>query len=105
MKDPYLGTTASQLDYYYGNIVPTVRLWHKYERNDEDFEAKRVEFVEGLERAIADNLPEFYDLTHQHLRDMIELAQSGPWSDPNTINKIRLFYNQIVYNTYKKLIQ
>ena len=102
MKDIYSGTTASELDHYFSKIVPIVKLWHESGRNKEKFEAKRLEFVEGLERAIANNLPEFYGVTHQHLRDMIQLAQSGPWSDINTIDKIRAFYGKILYGQYKK---
>ena len=95
MKENYLGTTASILDHYFGNLVGIVRLWHLDKDTTQDYKSPKKEFIEGLEKAISDNLLEYGGVTKQHLKEMVQLAQSGDWSDITTIKKLYERYHKI----------
>ncbi|MBI4452135.1 hypothetical protein HY637_01780 [Candidatus Woesearchaeota archaeon] len=96
MKDPYLGTTASELDHYFRNEVGMARnCLLKGEKERAQAKKAEANFVNGLERAIAENLPEFKGVTQQHLREMTQLAQSGDWADIRTIKALYRRYYEI----------
>lgn len=65
------------------------------------FKSIRDEFVQGLEAAIAENLPEYAGVTNQHLREMVQIAQSGDWSDPEIIRALSKRFSEIRQEPYK----
>lgn len=104
MKQEYFGTTASALDHYFGNGVGMVRLWHISDTPGlaGSFDQKKKDFIQGLERAIQEDLPEFPPVTTQHLREMIALANSGNWADINTIKALYRRYYEIKRQPYNE---
>ncbi|MBI3190938.1 hypothetical protein HYZ41_04525 [archaeon] len=95
MSDKYIGTTASSLDHYFGNHIGIVRLWHLEGLMTKDFDSCKRNFIEGLERTIGENLPEYAGITNQHLRQMIQVAQQGDLSNIDTVKTL--------YKTYYKI--
>lgn len=95
-KGPYFGTTASSLDHYFGNYAGMARLFHldKPKPSPDAFEERKQKFIAGLERAIAQNLPEYGGITQQHLREMMQLAQ-GDWTDVRTVKALYARYDEL----------
>ncbi len=93
MTDNYLGTTAGELDYLFGNHVGIARVKllkdPKYEAN-----THRDDFITGLQRAIQEDLPEGQGVTHNHLMTMSELA-SQDWSGVDTIKALYNLFGEI----------
>ena len=87
-------TTANELDHYFGNFVGRVRHFHIGEINTFDFESNREKFIEGLERALTEEVPEERGTTRDHLREMVNLAQ-GDWSSISAIKALYRKYYEI----------
>ena len=103
MQDKYLGTTASELDHYFANYVGMAKDW-LMEGEKERAQAQKVPFVDGLERVIDKNLPEFKGITNDTLRMIVKLAQSGDWSEIETIKSFYRWYYQIRGKIFDKQI-
>ena len=89
----YVRTTASALGNNFGDYIGIVRLWHWCGDMTRDFDGCKRGFIEALERAIKENLPEGDGVTNQHLKQMIQLAQNSDLSDIGTVKTLYRTYD------------
>jgi len=103
MSDNKYLTTAYAWDDLFGNKVGPVILYHSPGSSyyDCDYEGCRNEFIAGLKSALS--LPEDEDVTRDHLREMIKIAE-GDWSDIETIRAI-CEYHQSIRNSRSSTVQ
>lgn len=97
----YDGSTASALDHYFGNTVAAVRillLGHKegqFSQVHIDYEKTKQEFVTNLNLALEQQVPEYGNVRRQDLRNIIQLAEAGSWSNVETIKDLYKAYYKI----------
>ena len=95
----YLQSTAGKLDKYFGDYVCWVRNVHIGAIENCNFKQNRTKFIDGLEKTLADGLPQRKGVTRDHLREMIELAR-GDWSCVETIQGLYYRYSEIREKNY-----
>jgi len=61
--------------------------------------SSRKKFCESLQSRLDAGLPELEGVTHDHLREMIAIAQ-GNWNDVNTIKALYQHYSEIRQKNY-----
>ena len=86
-------TTAAELHHYFGNHVGIARWSHVGDTYIYNINRCRDAFIAGLEKTLAEELPESAGVTIIHLQEMIKLAR-GDWSELETIKSLyRYYYN------------
>ncbi len=108
----YNESTAGVLDHYFGNTVsfmgdylnsPVLQTSIREIERETQAEplaiSSRREFYEGLQEKLDAGAPELEGVTHDHLREMIAIAQ-GDWDDVNTIKALYQRYSEIRKTNY-----
>lgn len=93
----YAGSTASELDHYFGHTIGFVRIDHSVGKDLtlQDIDRIKNRFVKGLETTIEKELPEYDAVTYKHLREMIGLVENADLSDIETVKMLYRRYSEI----------
>jgi hypothetical protein len=100
-EDEYTCSLAFQFDYRFGLNVAIARMNHELGVNH-GLQALQSEYVEQLEALIARGFPQDGWVNDGDLREMIGIAQSGPWTDVETIKALYAARARIRDENYDK---
>ena len=106
MPENRLHSTASRLDYLFGLYVGSARNLHNGIELNRDMNYFKINFIEGLQAVIElqtteQRLPEYGNVTYTGLREMLELAQNGNWSELDAIKDFYRYHSQLNGTEYK----
>lgn len=99
MSHPLYGA----LKHFGGNIMGAVGLWHhdpSLKPDSISFEQEQKEFVDSLEKVLAQNPTAYRGITPADVRAFVEQAPKTDWSKPKAFRQLQKSYQVLMDKEY-----